>query len=132
MAVLLIAGCASPPGSFSKSDFVWSKLKLNESYEDVYKRYIDASRLCRGMDYLRLVGYIHPETKGGYFDAFLPGDPITRIQSDFVAGKVTFSQDSLGSTNVEIGILNKYFNEKDSMGFKKQLRNYANGLFECP
>ena len=131
MAVIMMGGCATPPGEYKADDFVWKEITVNSNYEKVYSGYVEAGRKCNGMWDLGLKGYIFNESKRGYLDVFMPSSIFVGMGSTYVEGKVDFRMENEKTTKVNIGLLKGYTNPQDSTGHRRHLELYANNVIRC-
>jgi hypothetical protein len=105
LLIFLLAGCASVPGEFAESDFVWQSKNIPQKWTQVHKNLAKGFQMC-GTSVLDCVP--DPDVGEVLCYAYLPGAYGGR--SAWVEGTIHIKAVSDKETLVKVGVVNKYDN----------------------
>lgn len=116
VAIILLAGCATPSGQLSKDDFNWTILETKLNYQEAYRR------MHKGINSERMYiteGNLYSELGRGMIDIYISAFPFN-IRSPYVYGRINVVKKSGSQTIVEAGLNNAF---PDGDGVRKKWLN---------
>jgi hypothetical protein len=102
LLLLIMMGCATAPGRFTKDDFAWTVINLPVTYQESYRRMAEGFRRCA----INVDKELFTDTMTGHFDLFL--SDMLGGKSAWVLGVVDITSVPPGGSVVQIGITHKY------------------------
>ncbi len=101
-ALLLIAGCATPPGEIPKEDLSWSKAVIPLGYQAAYRNLRETFTAC-ARDVAE--GDLYTDIAEGRLTVYIRA---LEGRSDFVVGTINVKQQDAGKSILTTAVQKKY------------------------
>ncbi len=132
LALILLAGCATPPGQQpTHDDYTRSFSVAPLPLQTAYSRFDDGFRRCNE----NVKSSLSPDRKTARFDVFWPNVFWSNTTGDSkvpVLGKVELAESKGGETSVTIGVKkSSAFGSNDAGKLNRIWTDYLNGVYDC-
>ncbi len=102
LVIVSLGGCATPPGRLDKTDFEWTEINTDYTYQEAYRRMDAGFKKCG----FPIENALFTDNQTAYFYIFLPD--MLGGKSAWVLGKVDISAKIPAGSVIEIGVMHKY------------------------
>lgn len=128
-AAVTMGGCATPAGQFKDDDLAWTRLTVNETYQQVYRNVREGFRRCG--DAFVAEGNLFTDIKAGEFDFYLTD--IFGGRSSWVAGFVKIEAVDDKSARLAVGV-NKNYDKPllgEAGGIRRNIVAWSSAKYDC-